>query len=156
IVLNQEKRASQALEMLDMPYQLLHEGRIYPGPWLIKQDTGGVRHHRTRQLQQFFLTAGEIAGVLVAQVMEFHALQNLLSTLVQGLFLGVDLAWMQPGIEEVFTPLLLWHEEEILQHRHALERTGDLECADNPARKNVVGWESIDPFSLKPYAPSIR
>src|SRR5215510_161329 len=88
--------------------------------------------------------------------MELHALQNLLSALAQGLFLGVDLAWMQPGIEEVFPLLLLWDEEEILQHRHALERSGDLECTDNFARKNGVGRESIDPFSLEPYAPSIR
>src|SRR5215475_5930588 len=88
--------------------------------------------------------------------MELHALQNLLSAFAQGLFLCIDLAWMKPSIEEVFAPLLLRHEEEILQHRHALERTGNLECADNLARKNVVGGESIDPFSLKPYAPSIR
>src|SRR5262245_21552713 len=88
--------------------------------------------------------------------MELHTLQNLLSTLTQGLFLGVNLTWMKPGIEEVFAPLLLWHEEEILQHRHALERTGDLKRADNLAHKNVVGRESIDPFSLKPDASSIR
>src|SRR5215470_15880402 len=109
-----------------------------------------------RQLQQLFLTTREIAGKLVAQVMELHALQNLLSALAQGLFLGVDLVWMQPGIEEVFPLLLLWDEEKILQHRHALERPGDLKCANNLARKNGVGWESIDPFSLEPYAPSIR
>ena len=75
-MLNQEKRASQALEMLDMSHQLLHEGRIHPSSWLIKQDAGGIRHHRPRQLQQLFLTAGEIAGVLVAQVMQLDALQN--------------------------------------------------------------------------------
>src|SRR4029450_4646759 len=92
----------------------------------------------------------------MTQVMELHALQNLLSAFAQGLFLCIDLAWMQPGIEEVFAPLLLWHEEEILQHRHALERTGNLKRADNLARKNVVGRESIKPLSLEPYAPGVR
>src|SRR5262245_46620871 len=88
--------------------------------------------------------------------MELHALQNLLSAFAQGLFLCIDLAWMKPGIKEVFAPLLLWHEEEILQHRHALERTGNLKRADNLARKNVVGRESIKPLSREPYVPSIR
>src|SRR5262249_36718494 len=30
------------------------------------------------------------------------------------------------------------------------------ECADNLASKNAMGWESINPLPLEPYASSIR
>src|SRR5262245_50769726 len=88
--------------------------------------------------------------------MEFDTQQNLLSALVQGLLLSIDLARLEPGIEEVFAPLLLRHEEEILQDGHALQCPGDLKCTDNLARKNAMGRESINALALEPYMPSIR
>jgi hypothetical protein len=71
------------------------------------------------------------------------------------LFLLLHLAGVEPGVAEVFAELLPRDEQEVLQHGHALELTRDLEGARDLARKNPVGWESINPFSLEPYVPGV-
>ena len=75
VVLDEQHGAALGLELVDVVEQALLERRVDAGHRLVEHDQLRVGHQRPGHLQQLALTAGEVAGELVAHVVEAEALR---------------------------------------------------------------------------------
>ena len=130
VVLDEQDGAPFGLELMDVVEQALFERRVDARHRLVEHDQPGVGHQRPRHLQELALTTREVAGELVAHVIEAEALEQLV-----GAF-GVLLLLVGPREPPRRRPHTLADlaggaEAHVLHHRQAGKRLGQLERADH-------------------------
>ena len=77
VVLDEQHGAPLGLELMDVLEQALLERRVDAGHRLVEHDQLWIGHQRSGHLQQLALSTGEVAGELVAHVVEAEALEQL-------------------------------------------------------------------------------
>jgi hypothetical protein len=63
--------------------------------------------------------------------------------------------WPQPGIDEVLTSLVLGHQQEVFQHRHAFEFTRNLKGTHQLACEDAVRTQTVNTFALEQDASGV-
>ena len=135
------------VEVADHVAELEEQGRVDPRARLVEEDQPRLGHHRPPELEELLLPPGEIRGKLVPDLPQGEELERLLRPVPD-----LALAPSHPGGRGPHPPQPLprldgGHHHQVLQHRQPPELVRDLEGADDPAVKHLVGREAGDVFA---------
>src|SRR5262245_24185911 len=94
-----ESVATLGIEKPDLFGNLAKQRAVDAGPDLIEQDQARLAHQAAAKLEQLFLAAREIAGLLVLDRGEFEEVERVAGALVGGTLLAPEDAAAQDGVE---------------------------------------------------------
>ena len=139
------------VELDDCVADFAQQGAIDAGTDLVQENDLGVDHHRTPQLEQFLLPAGQVAGDFVGEVTHVEKIDDFLrASINSGFFLG-HLAAAKPGVDQVFAGLPGRHHHQVLDDRQACEFVCNLKRAQQALVEQLVRFQPGNVLIVEKY-----
>src|SRR6201985_1861461 len=132
------------------------QGRVHAGHRLIEQQQRGIGHQPAHQLQQAFLAAAEVPGVLIFLGGHADPGHHLPGALHHGPLLRPPVPLAERRLPQRLAPRGRRRDQQIVQYGQRGELTGELKGADDPAPGHLVGGQSGDVLPLVGNRPSAR
>src|SRR5882672_4601281 len=137
VVLDQQDGLATVAKPAHRLEQVVEQRAVHAGGGLVEQDQRGIAHEDADELHQLLLAVRQVAGVFVREALELDEAEQL----------------SRPGLGVGQAPTR--HHQEILERRQLGEHADDLEGPADPAARDLVRLEPVDPLAVEAHASGV-
>ncbi len=139
VVLDQQHGDAAVAHLADELHQLDGLGRVHARRRLVEQQELGLGGEGARDLEPPLMSVRQVAGEVVAVVVELDELEQLVRALARLAPLAPEQRRAQHDVPEAGLELGVHPHQHVLEHRHLREQPDVLERARDPRRGDHVG-----------------
>src|SRR5665213_1363719 len=118
LVLDEDHRLTLTVELLNVVREFLREGRVHPGEGFVEQQQLRVGHKCPRKFEQPHLPAAQYLGVVVRELQEIEALEQLDGADEIALLVLLPLLTVDEGLSKCLPAHVHRTDKHVLEDRH--------------------------------------